>query len=356
MYYSNEERRDLVFLRIEEGLSFRKVALRFHQMHPTRPVPSHVGIAKLFRKFRQTGSVFNRPKPGRPRSETSENKEVMVLASVDMKIQQSLREVSMETGTSLTSVWRILKRHKFHPYGMFLTQELKEADFDLRSDFCEAMEIRLRDPDFLKKVCFSDEATFHLSGYVNTHNCRYWATENPRVFREEHTQYPEKRNVWAGILGNEIIGPFFIDGNLTGPKYMELLINYIVPAMHRSAANQNIPWREVYFQQDGAPPHFSLDVRHYLDTVFHNRWIGRRGPMLWPARSPDLTPLDFFFWGYLKDKVFRTKPENIDEMCDRIMEFSQLPDADMLQRVRESFEERIFVCLNEGGKQFEHLL
>lgn len=356
MYFTNEERRDLVFLRIDEGLSYRKIADRFHQMHPARPKPSHTGIAKLFRKFRATASVFNRPKPGRPRSETSENNEVLVLACVDMKMQQSLREVSMDTGTSLTSVWRILRRHKFHPYGLFLTQELKETDYGLRMDFCEEMELRLRDADFLGKVCFSDESTFHISGYVNRHNCRYWSQENPHVFREEHTQYPQKRNVWAGILGSEIIGPFFIDGNLNGPKYLDLLITHVVPAMKESAANQNIPWEEVFFQQDGAPPHFSVDVRNYLNEIFPNRWIGRKGPILWPPRSPDLTSLDFFLWGYLKDKVFRTRPENLDEMCNRILEFSRLPDADMFKRVRESFEERILLCMHEGGKQFEHLL
>ncbi|KAG4067602.1 hypothetical protein HA402_005374 [Bradysia odoriphaga] len=271
-------------------------------------------------------------------------------------MQQSLREVSLETGMSITSVWRVLRRHKFHPYGVFLTQELKESDYGHRHDFCEEMDMKMRHPDWLKKVCFSDESTFHLTGYVNRHNCRYWSTENPHVFREEHTQFPVKKNVWAGILGDDIIGPFYIEGNLTGPKYLELLENEIVPAMRQSAANQNFRWNEVYFQQDGAPPHYSLVVRQYLHSVFNNRWIGRMGPIKWPARSPDLTPLDYFLWGYLKDRVFRTRPESLEEMCDRISEYCLIPNADMFQSVRESFEERVLLCLHEEGKQFEHLL
>lgn len=247
----------------------------------------------MFKKLRMTGSVFNRPKSGRPISATNENNEVLVLGSVFMKRQQSLREIANETGGSITSVWRILHRHKFHPYGMKLTQELQEADFGKRLDFCESMENSIRDPNFLKNVCFSDESTFHLNGYVNRHNCRYWCEANPNEYREAHTQRPQKINVWAGILGNEIIGPFFVDGNLDGSKYIIMLHNEIVPAMYASALRQNIPWADVYFQQDGAPAHYARLVRQYLDIVFPNRWIGRLGPMAWPPRSPDL----IFFMG-----------------------------------------------------------
>lgn len=356
MYFTNEERRVICFLKIDEGLSLRKIGQRFHQLFPHRPTPSPKGISKMFQKLRATGSVFNRPKSGRPRSATDENNEIMVIASVYQKKQQSLREVALETGNSISSVWRILRRHKFHPYGVKLTQELNEADFGRRLDFCELIERRIRDPNFLRKVCFSDESTFHLTGYVNRHNCRYWCEQNPHEYREAHTQRPQKRNVWAGILGDEVIGPFFIDGNLDGPKYVLLLHNQIVPAMKAAAARQNIPWGEVFFQQDGAAAHFACLVRQYLDIVFPNRWIGRLGPIEWPPRSPDLTPLDYFLWGFLKDKVFRTTPENILEMENRILENCQIIEKEMFGRVRKSFEERILLCLDQEGKQFEHLL
>ena len=50
----------------------------------------------------------------------------------------------------------------------------------------------------------------------------------------------------------------------------------------------------VLFQQDGAGPHYGRGVRQYLWQKFQHRWIGRGAPVAeWPARSPDLTPLDF---------------------------------------------------------------
>ncbi|KAG4070734.1 hypothetical protein HA402_011369 [Bradysia odoriphaga] len=175
MYYTNEERRAIIFLKIDENLSLRKIGQRFHQMFPHRPTPSPKGILKMIRKHRMTSSIFNRPKPGRPRSATNEANEVLVLGNIYMKSQQSLREVAFGTGNSITSVWRILKRHKFHQYGVKLVQELKQEDYAKRLEFCEWMDYKIRDLEFLKNICFSDESTFHLTGYVNRHNCRYWS-------------------------------------------------------------------------------------------------------------------------------------------------------------------------------------
>lgn len=356
MYFTNDQRRILLLLKIDNRLSLRRTALAFHQQFPNLPIPSPKTISNLEAKFRATGSVFTRPKPGRPRSITNENNEVLVLGSVALKCQQSLKEISEEAGVSLTSAWRILKRHQFHPYGVTLTQELSEQDYERRMDFCELIEMQMREPHFVNNICFSDECTFHLSGYVNRHNMRYWCAENPHVHREEHTQTPRKVNVWAAILGRRIIGPYFFDGNVNRWTYLEMLEEYAVPLIEQAADEQNIDFDDVIFQQDGHPAHFALIVRDYLNQTFPNRWIERGGPTEWPPRSPDLTSLDFFLWGYLKDRVFRTKPETVEEMKNRIIENCRVPDDAMLDRVMGSFQERILMCISEEGKQFEHLL
>ena len=53
-------------------------------------------------------------------------------------------------------------------------------------------------------------------------------------------------------------------------------------------------------------------VRNYLHEVFFIRWIERRGTIEWSARSSDLTSLDYFFCGYLKDRIYKTKSQNFD--------------------------------------------
>ena len=68
-----------------------------------------------------------------------------------------------------------------------------------------------------------------------------------------------------------------------------------------AATRQNI-----WFQQDGAPAHFSYTVREYLNRPYLNCYIGRGGPVEWPARSSDLTHLDFYLRGHMKSVVYET--------------------------------------------------
>lgn len=59
--------------------------------------------------------------------------------------------------------------------------------------------------------------------------------------------------------------------------------------------------QNMWLQLDRAPQHFARAVREYLNTN-HEAWIGRGGTVAWPARSPDLTPLDYFLWRAMKQK------------------------------------------------------
>ncbi|GFV88736.1 uncharacterized protein TNCV_3354881 [Trichonephila clavipes] len=73
-------------------------------------------------------------------------------------------------------------------------------------------------------------------------------------------------------------------------------------------------------QQDGAPPHWNKNVREFLNKRLPHRLIGRAGSqdltcLHWPPRSSDLTPCNFFFWGFVKDKVFvRPLPQDSEEL------------------------------------------
>ena len=78
--------------------------------------------------------------------------------------------------------------------------------------------------------------------------------------------------------------------------------------------------RTMWFQQDGCPAHSARISRSTLNQLFPERWNDGRGSTVreWPARSPDLTPLDFFLWGRLKDLVYINQPTTKYGMKDRI--------------------------------------
>lgn len=356
MVYSIPERVEIIALFFKNNECGNRVAELFNQRHPDKHASGKI-VRELVAKFRETGSVCNK-KRQLQNPVLNEPTEIAVLGQVAVDRTLSTRQLAVVTGVSRTSIQRVLKKYKFHPYKIRLVQELNEDDFDRRLQFCEIMSERaMHNGNFVFNVCFSDECSFFLNGLVNRHNCRYWADTNPRIFHETHTQHPQKLNVWAGIFGNSIVGPFFLPGNLTGDMYLDLLENAIDPALTHIIENDPAyNEQELIFQQDGAPPHYSQHVRNYLNNTFPGRWIGRRGAFEWPPRSPDLTPLDFFLWGHIKSKVYSTPPDTLEDLRRRIIHECREVTPQMLQNVRHRFEDNLYHCMDVGGQQFEHLL
>lgn len=351
MVYSVEERVEMIKLFFRNNDSARTTAALFNERHPQKNV-SAAYVVQLVAKFDATGSVGNKKRV----YERDEAREVAVLGHVAMDPTLSTRKLSDVSGVSRTTIMRMLKQHKFHPFKIRLVQELNEDDSDRRLQFCEVVSEMINgNQNYMFDICFSDECSFYLNGIVNRHNCRYWSDENPRLFREVHTQHPEKLNVWAGIYGNHIIGPFFIPGNLTGQIYLDLLENAIYPALVQVLENEE-DHQTIIFQQDGAPPHFVQPVRQFLDENFPHAWIGRRGHIEWPPRSPDLAPLDFFLWGHLKSKIYATQPESLDDLRNRIINECRQITPQILSNVRERFQQNLFYCMEVNGAHFQHLI
>jgi hypothetical protein len=107
------------------------------------------------------------------------------------------------------------------------------------------------------------------------------------------------------------------------------------------------------FQQDGAPPHFAAIVRTALDERFPGRCIGRGGPINWPPRSPDLKPMDFFFWGYIKDIVYSERVESLPDLRRRITVAIAVVPVDVLSRVWGEVKFRFDVCRAVNGARIE---
>jgi len=207
------------------------------------------------------------------------------------------------------------------------------------------------DPSLPTNICWGDECTIHLNGRINRQNRRYYSTSNPHWFSDSKAQNSPKVNVWAGIYNNQMIGPFFIDGNINGDNYYDMLINEVLPAI--DAAGGNLP---VWYMQDGAPAHFKRNVRDLLDDAFPGMWIGRQGPIEWPPRSPDLTPLDFFLWGYIRHRIFTVPPVDIDDLKAKIIFECQNVPRHMFENCMRGFYDRLGYCLVSEGKHFEHKL
>ena len=231
-------------------------------------------------------------------------------------------------------------------YKIQMHQMLLEKDYYAQLIFCHLFNEKIvNDASFMSHLMFSDEAIFHVSGKVSRHNCHIWGTQKPLAF-EEHERDSPKVNVWCAFGRDCIIGPFFFEEKIiNGDCYLKMLQNYFISELTWLKLVDN-----TVFQQDGAPCHFSLKVRQFLNERFPNRWIGRGGPISWPPQSPDLSPLDFFLWGHTKNTVYSTKSRSIDDLGNRITDVIQSITQNQLQNVFLEFQNHITACIHNDKR------
>lgn len=333
----------------------RQAQRLYQERFPDRPIPSRMTFSRVEEKLR-TGSFPSTIKHRHhTRSVRTEDLEINVLAYIIIHPHVSIRTLAEEVGVSKSNVQRILKENKYHPFKIQLVQGLKPTDFERRLEFIACIQVILHEsPNIFSQILWSDESRFHNNGVVNRHNSHYWSQENPHWVRESNFQTTWGINVWCGLFNGSIIGPYFFNENLNGLRYLHFLENDLIQLM------EDIPIAErqgIWWQQDGAPPHNSQVVTEYLDRTYPNRWIGNKGPIRWPARSPDLSPLDFFLWGYLKDIVFTTPPLNVDDLKMKIrLACSDItPDIIRATCTREVIR-RFEACIISNGHHFEQFL
>lgn len=312
--------------------------------------PTRQAVRAIVDKFESTFSLLDVPVPKRRRTARSEENIAAVSVSIQNDPNQSIPRRSQELGIARTTLWRILRKDLgTHAYKIKLTQELKPLDHLKRRNFSNWALVKLEEnEEFHRKIIFSDEAHFWLNGFVNKQNMRYWSATNPHVLLETPL-HPQKITVWCGFHAAGVIGPyFFVDENdrhvtVNGERYRVMLEDYLWPELDELDIN------DMWFQQDGATSHTARVTIDLLKGKFGERVISRNGPVEWPPRSCDLTPLDFFLWGYIKSLVYANKPATLDELKDNIKrEIANVP-VEMCARVVENWVQRIDRCKRARG-------
>ena len=138
-----------------------------------------------------------------------------------------------------------------------------------------------------------------MNGFVNKQNCRIWGASNPHQYQES-ILYPEKLTVWCGLWSGGVIGPYVFRNErgqgvtVNGARYRSMITNFFWPKL------DGMDLENMWFQQDGATSHTAAESRELLQEKFPGRVISKKADVEWPPRSCDLTPLDFFLWGYVK--------------------------------------------------------
>lgn len=359
MQYSNEEYTDMLLVYGYCERNGHECVRVYSERFPNRRVPHRQTFAAVERRLRETGRFAPvTANFGRQRTTRTPNVEEAILNTVDEDPTTSTRRLGRAVGVCKDVVHRVLREQLLHPYHLQLVQNLLPQDPDLRLGFCRFIrQERIQNNDFHKQILFTDEACFTRRGMTNLHNEHVYADENPHATKTTHYQHEFRVNVWAGIIDNFIVGPVILPNRLNGDHYLDHLQNTLPDLL------DDIPLglrRNMWFMHDGAPPHFTLAVRNHLHEQYPNKWIGRGNdaPVNWPPRSPDLTPLDYFLWGTLKNMVYSRPVNEEPELWRRIQDAVVIlrNDVEMIQRVQFNFLRRVDLCIRMNGGHFEHML
>ncbi|GFT82379.1 transposable element Tc3 transposase [Trichonephila clavipes] len=136
--------------------------------------------------------------------------------------------------------------------------------------------------------------------------------------KEGYPVYSKRKRVWVGVKSSTRNGH-------RDPKF---------PLARRIRM-------ELWFQQDGATCHTARATIDLLEDTFGDRLISRFGLVNWAPRSWDLTPLDYFLWGYVKSWVYADKPQTHDHLEDNIRRVIADIRPQMLENVIENWTSRL---------------
>ena len=136
--------------------------------------------------------------------------------------------------------------------------------------------------------------------------------------------YSKKLHVWCGFSFTFCCRPYFFSAN----EHAKMLKSNLIPFLrqhHRASST--------WFQQDGAPGHVSKEFKSVIKKPFGDRVNSREFPIYWPARSPDISPLRFFFWGYVKSKVYTETFSNLYQLRTKNESVINNIDQAILQKI-----------------------
>ncbi|ERL91087.1 hypothetical protein D910_08429 [Dendroctonus ponderosae] len=179
-------------------LSSRVYAQKFSEINDPKPTV----FKRLLNQFEESGSVnYKEPITRKSATEDEENVFTIIGSVIEIpNVSQNL--ISKSTNISQS------KLSKSTTFILQLCLELYANDFENRTEFCMWVLDKVAENE-------NDEYTFHNS-LVNRHNFHYYSDTNQRVYKVMKNQNTWSVNVWGGILGQYLIGPYFFEGHLTG--------------------------------------------------------------------------------------------------------------------------------------------
>ena len=137
-------------------------------------------------------------------------------------------------------------------------------------------------------------------------------------------------------------------------RYIALMRTKFIPALRRK---RGVDMNAVIYQEDGATPHCSDRSLEFLGWYFlGDRLISRCTNFPQLPYSPDLKSCDYFFWEYLKERIYDKNPQTLADLKDNLRREIRHILADMIGRVIDNFNVRVAAVIRQEGAWIEHII
>lgn len=366
MVQYTDEQRFFIYAEKEKRTSYTDIQRLFLQKFGI-PAPNRASCYKIYQKVttNYTAQNLNRGRSGRRRSVRTDDNVLAVMDSILENPDLGTRRRAPSLDMSRTTLRTILKKDlSFKAYRYRMHQELRTPDYQRRMDFGNwFLGQHAADPHFEDRIQWTDEAHIHLSGYINSQNAIHWGSRRPDDVVTT-SLHPTKVTIWCAMSTSGVIGPYFYEDQNQQPltvnstRYVAVLDNFHDDLQWATLLDPHLnPLTHQWtFMQDAATPHTANISRDRVQLLFNQQTIGARLTHDWPARSPDLTPMDFFFWGWMKDRVYEKLPlNNRQQLRQAVKDVVASIDPQFCENACRSVKRRAFQMLNAQGGHFEHL-
>ena len=338
-------------------------------------IPQPKSIKTIWETFISRGTVErDQTKTGRKPLQIKDDIHTIMEAAIKEKRSVSLREMKElltkdDKGPSLETIRKNLKKLKMRYYVTPTGQVLTKEHIKRRANFADRMQHQIAmkhiDPT---NIAYTDECMLVQGQWGNRKNDGFWRISR-QMDRADLLQQKQHRGcqVHMFVLVHAqagVIGPYFIDEvdcqednnrkTLTSRRYIALLRDKVIPELKRRLGRRR--FSTCWFQQDGAAPHTAKETLDYLAEEFGSNIISNKTDFEWPPHSPDLNPLDYWFWARMKQFIKKMKdaPKNEAQLKLAAKRACAQITLEETSRSIGSFNTRIRAVIDLGGAHFEH--
>jgi transposase len=294
-------------------------------------------VKAVLQKYKETGSIKDRPRSGRKRKFTEAEAKKMVKQAKKGKFATQIARESPKK-PHVNTVRNYLNEGGIKWLKKKKIQRLSERHKIRRVEYSHEMK-----GYNWNKVLFSDEKTFYLGASSD------YAWQDPKNrISEEKTPYPKKLNVWGAIGTHMKAKLYYFETNLNSELYVRILKTRLkekqliyAPKCPKTLAKK---WE---FLQDNAKYHKTTEAMETIEDLVGDRNIEH------PANSPDLNPMENM-WSYLDSKVKEAGPKTISSLKRVLTRAWNDLSWEYVAKSTKSMSRRLQKCIECGGQRLDY--